>query len=121
MSTQETKLKPPQKPMLEQIVSDLSSVEINENDPLFDGTNGEEIKQMSKNDEDSANYDRLEKFVLFKLNLETAENFEKNNNSSNLSLEYLKSDIELLDKHIGSLKNFIDISKKFLTINKMNK
>lgn len=110
----------PDKPTIDQIESDLASIGINENDALFNGPSGSEIlkskrSSLNPNDEDGTFYERLEKYILFKLNLETAV---ENKNNSSLSLDYLNKDLDTLDKHIGSLKNFIEISKKFLQTNK---
>ena len=124
----------PDKPTIDQIESDLASIEINENDALFNGPKAAEAIGKKKqiitsrqhlnddNDEDATFYERLEKYILFKLNLETSSSTSsennKNTNISSLSLDYLNKDLDTLDKHIGSLKNFIEISKKFLETNK---
>lgn len=118
MSSQEEKKSSPVKPSIEQIESDLASIEINENDVLFNGPKAAEILGKNKKDEadeDGTFYERLEKYVLFKLNLESGDETKTN---SSLSLDYLNKDLDTLDKHIGSLKNFIEISKKFLQANK---
>lgn len=101
----------PQKPSIEEIENDLASIEINENDPLFDSSNAKDVPVQDADKQ--FDYERLEKFVLFKINLESAEK-----HNSTLSLDYLNKDLDELDKHIASLKNFIEISKKFLLVNK---
>lgn len=128
MSGNQTVPKPtPAKPTIDQIESDLASIAINENDALFNGPRATENLGTGANDklaassdtasyENAAFYERLEKYVLFKLNLETGD---ENKNNSSLSLDYLNKDLDTLDKHIGSLKNFIEISKKFLKTNKL--
>lgn len=129
MSGNQTVPKPaPAKPTIDQIESDLASIAINENDALFNGPRATESLGTGSNDklaaassdsasyENAAFYERLEKYVLFKLNLETGD---ENKNTSSLSLDYLNKDLDTLDKHIGSLKNFIEISKKFLKTNKL--
>lgn len=102
----------PRKPSREQIESDLASIEINENDTLFCSSLVKELETVQQH-LDKEDDKRLEKFVLFKLNLESAEK-----SNSELSLDNVSRDLDELDRHIGSLKNFIEISKKFLQVNK---
>lgn len=108
-------LSKPEKPTCEEIEADLSLIEINERDVLFErqSSSTNEINNSNKELE----YKRLEKYILFKLNLESDNQKE----DSNLSIESVSKDLDFIDKHIHSLKNFIDISKKFLSINPINK
>ena len=101
----------------DQIVSDLSSIPINDNDVLFNEEINTALLETNKKqslDDNEIFFEKLEKLVLFKSNL-TLDNEHLN---SELSLDGLNRNLESLDKHINSLQHFIDISKKFLSINK---
>ena len=97
--------KSPNKLTHEQIVSDLSEIPLNQNDVLF----GEESDQL-----DDRLYSKLEKLVIFKSNLD----LESDKMNSEFSPEALNKDLEGLDRHLNSLQHFIEISKKFLSLNK---
>lgn len=98
----------------EKINEDLRSIPINETDVLF----GEFAEASDSEDEIQAGtgpdkvYERLEKFILFKSNLE----LENQQLKSDFSLNGLSSEFELLESRVGSLQHFIDISKKFFSI-----
>lgn len=102
--TEDTLVKPA-KLTYEQIVSDLSSVPINQADPLFNTTHELPVS-------DEIEYDKLEKLIVFKSTLENEKT------ESDVSLERSTRDLDFLDKRIDTLQNFVDISKKFMTISK---
>lgn len=115
MSNTSEAIKPPSKITYEQIVFDLSSIKLNEIDPLFDENSNSALERDKKDlNENEVFLDKLEKLVIFKSNLELSN--EKLN--SELCLESLNKNLESLDKHINSLQSFIDVSKKFLSINR---
>ena len=101
--------KKPSKLTYEQIVEDLSSIPINQSDVLFN-------LYKTENDKNTTDdyYPKLEKLLLFKANLEQ----ENEKIVSELSLDNLNQEIETIDKRLNSLQHFIDISEKFLSINK---
>jgi len=93
------------------MIEDLSSIPINELDILFEKFSDENLNEKSGNDL----YERLEKFTLFKSNLE----LENQSLKSDFKLSDLNGEFEELDKRLGSLQNFIEISKKFFSIDKV--
>ncbi len=97
----------------EKIVEDLSSIPINQSDVLF---NLYETPSDTKHEKNTADdyYAKLQKLLLFKANLEQ----ENEKIISELSLDNLNQEIETIDKRLNSLQHFIDISEKFLSMNK---
>ena len=91
-----------------EMIEDLGSIPINETDVLFEKF-GDEAGAAS--DELS---ERLEGLILFKANLE----LESEGLKSGFRLADLSDEFEALDKRLGSLQNFIEISKKFFSIDK---
>lgn len=98
----------------EKINEDLTSIPINETDVLF-----EEFAEASESEDEieagaglDKVYERLEKFILFKSNLE----LENQQLKSDLSLNGLSPEFEVLESRVRSLQHFIDISKKFFSI-----
>jgi hypothetical protein len=109
----ETNINKPSKLSYQQIVEDLSSIPINQNDVLFnlyDSTSNTKIEKDTADDYSA----KLEKLLLFKANLEQ----ENQKIVSELSLDNLNQEIETIDNRLNSLQHFIDISEKFLSINK---
>ena len=114
MSTHTTKseqITSPPRLTYEQMIEDLSSIPINENDIVF--------KEFSENSDFEATitdelYKRFEKFILFKENLELMNQ----NLKSDFSLNNLSEEFESLEKRLGSLQQFIDLSRKFISIDK---
>jgi hypothetical protein len=97
----------PSKLTFDQLLSDLNKIPLNDSDVLF--SLSRDLEQES-----SELIEKLEKLVLFKTNIELENN---NQVSSEFSVDCLNQNIDTLDKQLNSLQNFVDISKKFLSIN----
>ena len=98
------------------MVEDLVSVAGNQSDPLFELFQTDLDKNGKLRDlENNEIYEKLEKLFIFKSELK-----QKNidNEKSSFSMHGLSEDIESLETRVNSLQNFIDISKKFFSINK---
>lgn len=96
----------------DKMIEDLSCIPINENDVLFRTFGNEDSQNDATSQSDL--YERLEKFILFKSNLE----LENENLKSDFSLGNLNVEFESFEARLASLQHFIDISKKFFSINK---
>lgn len=100
----------------QQMVEDLKSIPLNEDDVIFSSKIKsllEGIEKTESNDDDLF-YKRLENYILFKSNLESNE--EKQN--SELSLDSVTRNIKSLENSIGSLQDFIKILEKLQGLNK---
>ena len=97
----------------EKMIEDLSSIPINESDALF-----EAFTTQDRSETDTIKthdiYDSLERFIIFKSNME----LENHDLKSDFSLHGLNDEFESLEKRLGALQHFIDVSKKFFSINK---
>lgn len=102
----------PTKLTYEKMIEDLSCIPINENDVLFSAFGNENNSSESTAQNDL--YERLEKFILFKSNLQ----LENDNLKSDFSLGDLNTEFESFENRLQALQHFIDISKKFFSINK---
>ncbi|CAF0881811.1 unnamed protein product [Brachionus calyciflorus] len=115
MNSKEKFLKEAPKLTYEQIVSDLASIPLNENDVLFDSKINFALENKdSKLSENEQFNKRLENLVIFKTNLE----FENDKLGSELSLDSVNKDLDNLESHINSLQHFIEISRKFHSLQK---
>lgn len=97
----------------EQILDDLNSISVNQTDVLFNLEDANKQVDTDNSNNSESNYSKLEKLLLFKANLEA-----DNENTNKDSLSSLKKEIESVDKRLSSLQHFIEISEKFLSINK---
>ena len=132
MSNQ-TDLDEPVKPArltFKQIVDDLASIPINQSDVLFEASlkpvslELEDSSSQSEDDNestaastniDTVHYDeKLEKLLLFLTNLE----LESEQTNSDFSFSQFDQEVDSTEKRLDSLKNFIEVSEKFLSINK---
>ena len=96
----------PAKLTYEDILSDLSSIPLNQKDVLF-------VKSDDSNT--SANddlYEQVEKYTLFSSNLDR----EDQQIDSDLSIGKLDAEFDKIEERLQNLQNFIDISEKFLAI-----
>ena len=104
----------PSRPSMQDMIADLASVPINDDDILF--------KMEKVTSADTSLCGKLEKLLLFKtsMELESAavddEPGSSNSSDSSLSLGKIRDEIEAVDKRLGSLHSFIEISEKFLSI-----
>ena len=96
----------------EKMIEDLSYIPINESDTLFEVFT---TQDRSETDHTKTHdiYDSLEKFVIFKSNME----LENHDLKSDFSLNDLNDEFDVLEKRLSILQHFIDVSKKFLSIN----
>jgi len=99
----------PAKLTYEEIIDDLCSIPINKSDVLFDRMN--ENKQNTH--EDAELYEKIEKYILFKSNLEQEAEHGEEENSLTGKLE---NEFDKIEEKLSKLQNFIDISEKFLSI-----
>ena len=118
MNTEETAidLQVPSRLTYEKVSEDLASIPINQSDVLFEEFSGDssEANEVEADSASAQLYNRLEKFILFKTNLE----LESQQIKSDFSLGSLNSEFEALENRLGSLQHFIDISKKFFSISR---
>ena len=101
-------IKKPEKLTYEEIISDLYSVPINKSDVLF-----ERVNEPKSNSQDDELYKRIEKFILFKSNLEQEVEYEDQKNTITGNFE---KEFDEIEEKLNKLQNFIDISEKFLSI-----
>ena len=118
MNTEETAidLQVPSRLTYDKVSEDLTSIPINQSDVLFEEFSGDssEANEVEADSASAQLYNRLEKFILFKTNLE----LESQQIKSDFSLGSLNSEFEALENRLGSLQHFIDISKKFFSISR---
>ncbi len=107
-SPEEEVIKKPDKLTYEEIINDLYSVPINKSDVLF-----ERVNETNSNSQDDELYKQIEKFILFKSNLEkeVEDEDEKNTLTGNFEREF-----DEIEEKLNKLQDFIDISEKFLSI-----
>ena len=115
MSSEPSELpEPPRLLTYTKMVEDLSSIPINETDILFEKFAGDSPDADINSTTADQLYERLKKFILFKSNLA----LENQDLKSDFSLNNLGCEFEELENRLGSLQHFIDISKKFFSIDK---
>jgi hypothetical protein len=103
----------------EKMNEDIGSIPINESDILFDvfaspDTNGKSSHLANNKSADDYSYDNIEKLILFKTNVD----LENQNLKSDFSLNNMTDEFESLENRLASLQHFIDVSKKFFSLNK---
>lgn len=96
------------------LIEDLSSIPINEQDVLFEKFEDSDSEADETSISDDQLYERLKNYILFKSNLK----LETSDLKSDFSLNKLNEDFQSLDTRLVSLQHFIDISKKFYSIDK---
>lgn len=99
----------------EQIIEDLTSIPINEDDVIFSSKLNSILgKNESTNEltDEEIFYKRLENYVLFKANLES----DDGKNKSELSLDSVTENLKSLETSIKSLQHFIEISEKLKSL-----
>jgi hypothetical protein len=108
----------------QEILADLNNIPINQQDVLFDLTMELDVDNEYASNSEQA-YVKLEKLVLFKANLKstnstasTAISAASNSKSSQFSLNNLLCELDSLESRLVSLKNFVTISSKFISLNK---
>lgn len=107
----------PNKLTYEEIVSDLSLIPINEDDVLFEDIDETVLRKNLSSGELS---DKLEKLYLFRMNIESNslnQTDDKSKQNDLFVLNNLNEDVRTLESRLNSLQHFIDISKKFLSLN----
>ena len=114
MSTKLNELNTPSLITYEKMTEDLSNIPINESDVLFETFNDLEENESSSSKYENTIYERLEKFILFKSNLE----LENQNLKSDFSINNLNEKFQSISDRLESIQHFIDVSKKFFSIDK---
>lgn len=104
----ENEVKLPERLSLDEIISDLSSIALNQQDVLFEDLSGVKEEEEER-DEDALLYDKLEKLVLLRAvdQGNSAQKFVK--------AREINQELESLEKRVESLQHFINLSKKFLS------
>ena len=112
----ENEVKLPQKLSLEQIISDLSSIALNQHDVLFEKQSGDEEREREREDEDedAVLYGKLEKLVLLRA-VDQGSSAQKY-----VEAREINQELESLEKRVESLQHFINLSRKFLSAKDAN-
>ena len=104
----ENEVKLPERLSLDEIISDLSSIALNQQDVLFEDLSGVKEKEEER-DEDALLYDKLEKLVLLRA-------VDQGNSAQKyVKAREINQELESLEKRVESLQHFINLSKKFLS------
>jgi len=106
----------------EEIRTDLNMIPINQQDVLFELCFQEDDKSAT---DSSETCEQLEKLIVFKNNLKSTckttsmATFSTTNlKNSQFSLKNLLVKMDLLKDRLNSLQSFVDISSKFISLNK---